>query len=219
MGAQAIREGIASIASSVFAAPTPQPPQPPPRSNFSTRGGIALGIQQAPMVPQQPSIPLSSILARKSPEQKDEEREEEDPESSPNLANQPSVDVSTPDPRPPSPQAPAGAPLVAAQPAYVGQPAYVAPVFVEANVPTPGGDFSSDPFFRAREALRQFEFFNKPKPRPGSQARIDYEVKRRMLEEEVNRLRPPAPVIQRPQNFDSDDSDDRPFRQSGLVRR
>ena len=155
--------------------------------------------------PKQGSMSLADLIRRESsispipvikvPSVRDLNLDSKEPESAPNQANQPSVDVSRPDPRPPSPQAPAGAPLVAAQPAYIGQPAYVAPVFVEANVPTPGGEFSSDPFFRAQEVLRQFDYYNQ-RPR-GKKALEDWAALRAPLLEEIERLRPPAPVIQR----------------------
>jgi hypothetical protein len=60
----------------------------------------------------------SPIPVFKVPSVRDLNLDSKEPESAPNLANQPSVDVSRPDPRPPSPQAPSQGPLIAAQPAY-----------------------------------------------------------------------------------------------------
>jgi len=79
------------------------------------------------VTPQQPSRSLSDMIRRQATESpvpvirvpSFRIDSPSDISSAPNQANQPSVDVSRPDPALPSPQAPAGAPLVAAQPVIV----------------------------------------------------------------------------------------------------
>lgn len=89
------------------------------------------------VIPQQASQSLADMIRKQATESpvpvirvpSFRIRSPSDTSSAPNQANQPSVDVSMPDPAPPAPQAPAGAPFVAAQPAYVGQSSY-SPVVV-----------------------------------------------------------------------------------------